>query len=289
VKEFRSEEIFKKELKNLRITQALDHANLIKYYFTCTKERIHYVVFPWAEGGNLREYWKAENSRRSAKLYLWTLQQMRDISSALMALHGVNFRHGDLKPENILHFDEGENARRLVLADVGVSRVHETDTKMRHAATTTRATTPSYESPEVHLHEKVPRSRKYDAWSIGCIFLEFIIWLLHDLDTINRFGKARDGPEFPFYRITGRRTASLHPVVSRTMETLRQDPRCQGATAIGTLINLIDSHLLLVEVEDRYTAEQLYKVLQRIVRDAERNPAYIRHGDYNSTPKRLDF
>jgi serine/threonine protein kinase len=200
---------------------------------------------------------------------------MLGLAGALQALHSVNCRHGDLKPENILHFKKGGKGD-LVVADVGVSRVHENATELRHAGTTTRATTPSYEPPEVHLQPNSPRARRFDLWSLGCIFLEFNIWLLYGFEAINNFGHARDTPEFGFYKLNAERTAAeTHQVVLNAIKAIREDPRCSGGTGLEKLANLIAAHLLQVEVERRYSADELYDELQKIVQDAEKNPAYL--------------
>ncbi|KAF4627090.1 hypothetical protein G7Y89_g11066 [Cudoniella acicularis] len=131
----------RKEKENLEQIQNI-HKYPIQHFATCEKGKIYYVIFPWADGGNLRELWTSQDSRqRTPELALWSLQQILGLVGALKALHNVNCRHGDLKPENILYFKEdGEGT--LVIADVGLSRVHEMETKMRHAGTITQATTP---------------------------------------------------------------------------------------------------------------------------------------------------
>jgi serine/threonine protein kinase len=276
IKEFRNTEPFKKEKDVLEKIQILNHNHLIKHLAICENGKLYYIIFPWADGGNLREFWKLEDPQeRNPELFLWSLQQMLGLAGALQALHSVNCRHGDLKPENILHFKKGGQGD-LVVADVGVSRVHENATELRHAGTTTRATTPSYEPPEVHLQPNSPRARRFDLWSLGCIFLEFNIWLLYGFEAINNFGHARDTPEFGFYKLNAERTAAeTHQVVLNAIKAIREDPRCSGGTGLEKLANLIAAHLLQVEVERRYSADELYDELQKIVQDAEKNPAYL--------------
>jgi serine/threonine protein kinase len=270
IKEFRSAEPFNKEKDILEKIQNLHHKHLIEHLAICENGTRYYLIFPWADGGNLREFWEREDSReRTPELALWSLQQMLGLAGALKALHSVNCRHGDLKPENILRFKEGGNGT-LVVADVGVSRVHDKGTEFRHAGTTTRATTPSYEPPEVYLQPNTPHARRYDLWSIGCIFLEFNIWLLYGFEAINSFGYGRDAPEFGFYKLNSDRTAAeTHNVVSKAIDTLRQDPQCRGGTALETLVNLIAEHLLQVDVDRGYRATELYDELHKIVQDAE--------------------
>lgn len=202
---------------------------------------------------------------------------MLALASALKALHNVNCRHGDLKPDNILNFKNDDGEDILLLADLGVSRFHTVETDLRPNPTQTQATTPSYEGPEVYEYERkgLPRRRTYDIWSMGCIFLEFAIWLLYDCEAILSFRHSRDPPYQYFYKETGTGRADRHSKVSEAMNTLRKDPRCEGNTAVGDLLDLIDEHLLLVKVESRYSAEELHARIQQIVQDAEENGHYL--------------
>ena len=239
-------------------------------------------MFPWADGGNLREFWARENSReRSPELILWCFRQMLGLIGALKALHDENCRHGDLKPENILHFKERNGEGILVIADVGVSRLHRDETSIRDTPTSTKATTPSYEAPEAQPNQQTPRSRRYDMWSMGCIFLEFAIWLLYNIEAINNFRKARRSRDDPknthanFYTRTSEGTTEIHSAVSEAMDTLREDPRCKGGTALEDLVKLVAEDLLRVEVSHRARAGELYNKLGKIVQVAEKNPSYL--------------
>ncbi|KAF1964818.1 kinase-like protein [Bimuria novae-zelandiae CBS 107.79] len=292
-KEFWVEADFLKERENLRTVASLNHKHLITHLATFTKGTTHYVIFPWADGGSLREFWTREDAQpRDRQLFTWSLRQLLGVAEAIEALHGINCRHGDMKPENILHFS-GPDGGRLVVADVGVSRSHDHATKLRHAGTTTRATTPSYEAPEAFTHSYVPRARRYDVWSIGCIFLEFALWLLHDLETIISFGYARHAPDFEFYLINrdssdSNRRTEIHPMVTKALKRLRQDPRCKDGTLFDDFLDLIENHLLLVEVNQRAEADELVGRLRNIVQEAEADPTRLLN-DVTSPPEKLRF
>lgn len=267
---FKHPEPFLLEKENLDKIRKLNHLHLIRHLATFGVGIRHYVVFPWAGGGNLRQYWKRhDQDERTPELALWCLQQMLYMVSALEALHSINCRHGDLKPENILHFDVN---RKLVIADVGVSKIHKHATKVRIAPTKSEATTPSYEAPEVIIKREGPRSRLYDMWSLGCVFLEFTVWFFHGYDSINNFTDARqpdrDLPSH-FYTKTPDRKAIIHPAVTEAITALQQDPRCEGDTALWALITLIAEKLLRISVDDRDAAEKVFQTLKGIVQRAE--------------------
>ncbi len=127
--------------------------------------------------------------KRGAELLLWSLEQMCGLANGLEALHSENFRHGDLKPENILRFTEGEERGDLLIADVGLAKFHVEVTKNRHARTQTMTGTFRYEPPECDENLDNPRSRAYDIWSLGCIYLEFLIWLLEGQEALEAFNQ----------------------------------------------------------------------------------------------------
>ncbi|KAF2104860.1 kinase-like protein [Rhizodiscina lignyota] len=271
-------ESFNQERDNLERVQKLHHEHLIKHITICQGKPHSFVLFPLAEGGALSDFWKNEDSRpRNTELFSWSFRQMLGLSSALQALHELNCRHGDLKPDNILNFKNGHGEDVLVVADLGVSKIHAVATDLRKDPTRTTATTRAYESPEVFESdsEDLPRRRRFDIWSIGCIFLEFSIWLLYDNKAISCFERNREAPDHSFYKRTEGGRAIVHPKVSEAMEAVREDPRCKGGTALEDLINLIDKHLLQIKAESRYSAQQLHDRLQAIVQGAADDPSYL--------------
>jgi serine/threonine protein kinase len=214
------------------------------------------------------------------------LQELLGIADALRALHRTNYRHGDLKPDNILHFKRGnpfcEGSKDvLVIADFGVSKIHKQDTDMRNGGTNTRATTASYEAPEVEGEQTVPRSRRYDMWSLGCILLEYVVWLLYGQSAINLFSKVRKvkNPGASFYERREDEEGSpdfrINPAVVEVMRALREDPRCQGSTAIGDLVALVPKHLLQLEAEKRSTAENWWRELGILVSKSKEEESYL--------------
>ncbi|KAI8277666.1 Serine/threonine-protein kinase nekl-2 [Colletotrichum sp. SAR11_240] len=253
--------------KTKHITQKLD---------TFRVDNVDYIIFPWAEGGDLDNFWKIRDSKgeaRSPELALWCLEQMLGLAEALQALHlemedQSNCRHGDLKPGNILHFPariEGSHGI-LKMADFGISRIHNLGTMQRQGVdTTTRATTPSYQAPEGDSDET--RSRKFDIWSLGCIFLEFALWVLRDCTALENFDAARR-PKTPglqnrshFY-VLAEDGAEIHPAVVKVILDLRSLNPGGPDTAFGELLHMIESQLIQVQVEKRIDAGMtIYSVM----------------------------
>jgi serine/threonine protein kinase len=281
VKTLKSQDIFEREYKCLRMIRELKSRHIIKYIATCERRTSYHILFPWAAGGSLLDYWSRNNDTpRTPELVLWSLRQMFGLSEALRALHqdldgDMHCRHGDLKPDNILLFGENED-RYLVIADLGVSRIHEQPTDMRPGGTTTTATTRVYQAPEISASEArdKPRHRTYDVWSLGCIFLEFVIWLIHDAKAVKNFADHRfrrpQNVLRSFYQINNS-TGQVEPdsAVENAISALKADSRCASDTALGTLVDFIAEKVLVIPVRSRCDATTLCDKVQAIVQTAE--------------------
>jgi hypothetical protein len=290
VKEVTNDEAFKTEKANLALTQSLNHEHLIKLIAIFQKGPICYFIFPWADGGDLRDFWRANDAQpRSQELVLWSLRQMLGIVSAINALHAKITRHGDIKPQNILHFlrphDDSTmgNRGRLILADVGVSKIHREITSMRQDPTNCQQSTVTYEAPEARSdqEEGKPRGRRYDMWSLGCMFLEFTVWLVFDYSTVRSFRKSRRTRDDPkdafgsFFVQTSDNLIQIHSAVIEAIDHLRSQPRCSHNTALSDFIQLIQDDLLQVDVQKRTKAPELLEKLEKIICKAERSSDHL--------------
>lgn len=76
-----------------------------------------------------------------------------------------------------------------MIADVGISKIPEDYTQDRKV-TNNKYGTEWYDPPEfARLEDKVSQSerlgmisRRYDTWGLGCIFLDFVVWILYGVD-----------------------------------------------------------------------------------------------------------
>lgn len=107
-------------------------------------------------------------------------------------------RHGDIKPENILWFVDYEGKRDyLAISDFGLTQFDTAKSHSRASQDHILGFSSTYRAPDLHLEDQ-KISQKYDVWSLGCVFLEFISWFLLGYDeTVSRFTQARlaDEPE----------------------------------------------------------------------------------------------
>ncbi|USP77895.1 HET-domain-containing protein [Curvularia clavata] len=229
----------------------------------------YYVVFEWAEGGNLKDLWgEFPHPDRSVAFIQWIMKQLYGLCQALAAAHylrdedgvyrGASYRHGDLKPENILWFPwEGEDWGTLKICDWGEAKIHHEVTALRHA-TTTQFGTRRYEPPEVvggkpDLDEsaKDARSRLYDIWSMGCVMMECIIWLVYGLGELKRFNKSNKGDHSisEFFYEPYNEGLVIHGIVKQWLNYMMNDPFCRpGETALGDALEIISKGLLVIRL-----------------------------------------
>ncbi|KAI4613988.1 hypothetical protein J4E80_006677 [Alternaria sp. BMP 0032] len=229
----------------------------------------YYVLFEWADGGNLNDFWnQPDKPRRTAALVKWVIDQLCGLAKALSAAHympdNASYRHGDLKPGNILWFREHGGYGTLKIGDWGEAKSHKQVTALRHGHvdTTAKYGTRRYEPPETGMQSLLPkgtphvRSRLYDLWGMGCIIFEFIVWLLYSREELRRFNdnnQGHYGPSDMFYEISRDhdRAVRIHRVVEHWMDHMAKDGLCSsGKTALGDLLQVVRTGLLVVDLPE---------------------------------------
>jgi serine/threonine protein kinase len=257
----------KAEYETLDMLRGFDTPHLIKAIAFYCKDGNRYFVFPWAQHGNLWKFWNEKVPSIHDNNYMkWVFDQFLGLAEAIRTLHdqndGKSCRHGDLKPENILCFNSSRlrNANDhtscvLVVSDVGLARTHSEATDKRSKTKMQGGETARYRAPEIELFPNHATGRRYDIWSLGCLYLEFIIWLLYGIEKLVQFRQDIDGK---FYKIvpshflqTGsRETAMINENVQVWINRIKADPRCAGngskKTALGRLIAFVEKRLLVV-------------------------------------------
>ncbi|KAH7227153.1 kinase-like domain-containing protein, partial [Fusarium redolens] len=235
------------EASTLEKLSRLEHQHLIRCLATYQQGGKYCFLFEWAEGGNLRQFWaNRDGLTRNIDLVGWAFLQMKGLVDGLNFLHNFssreNCRHGDLKPENILRFLDADASGlgRLVMSDLGSATFHAEATRSRGRGTGAGYGTIRYEPPEARTEKMKPRSRRYDVWSMGCIFLEFLIWLMYSWDDLDWFNQEVDR-----YWLDDGSGARVHPGVTKCIEQMQSDPRCQGDTALADLLEAIKRRLLV--------------------------------------------
>lgn len=274
-------------------------------------EKFH-LIFPFAEA-NLRNYWKSVSMPSwDEATCLWTLRQVHGLVSGLKAIHlfetqNLTYeageveisrlstslrrarinptvvekkygRHGDLKPENILYLQNGT----LQIADFGLGRFHRLESRSRVEPRHINGS-PTYSPPEMVLDGGLI-SRAYDIWSLGCILLEFITWLLEGsagLDGFNssRTAKAHDGIDDDLYYSIevdeGGRGVGGHVRKGVVDWIKRLRSLSRHSDMVLDFLDTIEKDMLVIDANKRISAEGLERRMEHILSKGTRNSGYL--------------
>lgn len=165
----------------------------------------YHLVFPWADGGNLEDFWQKHfpdihHKPRRYDLAKWICREILGIAQGLHLIHHpgpssttderTEGRHGDIKPANILWFPgNGGDRGTLKISDFGL-------TDYRHKASASKVPadsigqTQTYRPPECQIPGGCV-SPSYDTWSLGCVLLQFVTWYAEGWEGVDEFSKRR--------------------------------------------------------------------------------------------------
>ncbi len=151
---------FDRFLQEYETIAEMDHPNIVRIYDLGVSDDHAHIAMEYLDGGDLRR--KIENgaSEREAVKYL------RQIASALAAIHAKKVLHRDLKPGNIMLRKNGS----VALIDFGLAKRE----KLESAITDKGEIfgTPYYMSPEQGHGSDV--DERGDIYSLGVIFFELL-------------------------------------------------------------------------------------------------------------------
>ncbi|KAK8107218.1 uncharacterized protein PG998_009231 [Apiospora kogelbergensis] len=239
-----------------------------------------YLMFPWAELGDLRAIWQGYSSQppkvtgqqiRHAEWYTpeWLLEECLGIASAVAEIH---------ESPDIL------------------------GAPMLNAM--------SYRAPEYDVQDTV--TIKYDVWSLGCVFLEFITWALKGCNGVIEFSDKRIREEKDpranfeslsedtfFKRVAGRRghlswpkifdvdMESLDgsftrqrkfglPKVNRRIVTQIREPvsthlqelssTLSSEDGIQQLLGVIKDHMLVIDPKKRASSGEVQRMVSNMIK-----------------------
>ncbi len=151
---------FDRFLQEYEIVAGLKHQNIVRIYDLGIADDHAYIAMEHFPGGDLRQRMKTPLSSAAAVDYL------RQIASALDAIHSVGVLHRDLKPANIMLRNDGS----VCLIDFGLAKANMYEVELTGAREIFG--TPYYMSPEQGHAE--PIDARSDLYSLGVIFYEML-------------------------------------------------------------------------------------------------------------------
>jgi serine/threonine protein kinase len=209
-------ETFEAEVEAHRRLMKETNEHLIRLLVTIQHGTHRSLIFPWAEGGNLLQFWEKRSDvascRPDVRWVRWMAKQFWGMAEVLKQVHtptkldgqegnpmlsaphqdslrdrtekiGI---HGDLKPENILWFIDSDSsidgATDFDDEDSGPKgelRVADFGLATFHSKRSHRRPAKGMAVSKTHRapeYEEETVTQYADLWSFGCILLEFLVW-----------------------------------------------------------------------------------------------------------------
>lgn len=288
---------FKQERKILDELRKYPNDHIVTHLATWTQDGRYCMLFSYAQC-NLRQYMMYTTfGNATKKNTLWLLSQFFGLADALRDIHNLSSAeskigssmnlaapstdirksgwHHDLKPENILYFRGSSPSGGVFhVADFGSGKVH----TYRSGSVNTKSPngTLTYEPPEAA--KEGATSRPYDVWSMGCVFLELLIWAVFDYRSVKTFASDREERRFPgsqtdivvddaFWQMDEDGNIARRQSVSNWITKLQEELRRQNIEPFEKVLDLID-RMLDTERRTRISALDLWDTLDRIHRQA---------------------
>ena len=196
--EWNDEKKFQHEVDLLKRFNGLVHAHLVTLLATFTLNRRYFFLFPYAEC-DLDLYWETKvpnPSPEDINIVHWFSNQVRGIMEAISVIHnpphihGRFGRHGDLKPDNILWYKcTNHRTGIFVVSDMGLSSLNREGSRS-NIPNRSIPPTPGYRPPECDVKGGTI-SRAYDIWTLGCLFMEMVVWFLGGHKWLKEFADER--------------------------------------------------------------------------------------------------
>ncbi|POS77582.1 protein kinase [Diaporthe helianthi] len=308
-----SQTAFAREVEILKKFSVKKHDHLINLLATYEKMGRFFLVFNWAEA-DLQEYWKSVNPVPQFDLSTvhWMAMQCKGIAHGIIKIHehksmyakqggngtgnkNVVFgHHGDIKPENVLWFADSSQSDKakggtLKLSDFGLAEfsIHQT-TSMPPKKNL--GVSLAYRAPEADLQQGKAMGRSYDIWTLGCLYLEFITWMLGGSKLLNEFLEARKNHDVMWHEIethtffkleidaeTRKPTAVIKPAVKKFIRRLHSHQNC--SQVIHDFLDMIEKNILVVKTNrpqeaERFEIKQVHQALIPMLERCEKSAEY---------------
>ena len=284
----RGDHDFQRELRILDELRKYPLQNIVTHLATWTHKERYYMLFSYAQC-NLRQYMKwVQFGDLTKESIMWLIRQFRGLAEAVKGIHDLSgagalqsppdlvTRHGgerragyhhDLKPENILFYKATGN---FEISDFGSGKVH--TYRSGSYNTSSPNGTLTYEPPEAAMVGG--KSRPYDIWSLGCVFLELLVWAVLGFSHVEEFANKRLDRRFPgsftaiekddaFWQMLQTGDIKVRKHVESYIETLRGVILQQRNQPFKEILDLVIKMLDTVK-ETRISALDLYDTLDRI-------------------------
>ena len=241
--------IMRRFQREAEIVAEIGHPNIVYITdFYETDEGQPYMVMEYLDGEDL-----AACLERRGKLPPGeTLEIVRQVGSALAAVHKKGIVHRDLKPANIFLVPRPEGGTRVKVLDFGISKIRDSGTKL----TGTQAVlgTPQYMSPEQGEGLVSEVDHRSDIFTLGTITYEMLSGQV-PFDAHSMMGIIRAVCDRPHPAITAR-APELGPEVERVLDRALAKDREDRFGEVSELVEALSAALAGVEATPSVAPEE---------------------------------
>lgn len=285
-----SEQEFRREQEVLeQLSKHLDRIAHVVTHLSCWSQRGDYCILYPLANLNLAKLMTLPRPEHSRMNVLWFLRGIKGLTDAVKCIHEASVPgntlntipnpsiprtctfHHDLKPENILCFSDKKHGDGCVLkiTDFGMSMISVLGSNDKSKSRDGGGGTATYQGPERK------RTRPSDIWSLGCVFLEFILWFTTDTFRREAFcserndaNKSNSGVSLDTFWYEKDGKEFLSPVVQerlREIESMRS-PFPELAKMIREQLNLTPEFRIKAEKLDA-TMDQIAQGTEEVLRE----------------------
>jgi serine/threonine protein kinase len=283
---------FEREIEMMKILADYTEEHIVMPYTFWSRDEKRFILYPLATT-SLRDFLKTRRPPDlEPKNVLWFLGQLNGLATAIAHVHNLKVpptktqpkpeedrmwgSHRDIKPENILVFETSLPVFKIADFGAGEFRAPPVDGLVSHGTDEYVGTT-TYMAPDWKRYKRL--SRPADMWSLGCVYLELLLWYFEffTADEVDHFSTRRQeftgaNPDFStdeyWYKKRSRSKPSeylLKPVVHKVLQDLKRI--CHKMRAFEHLIQCVEL-LLKIEPKARRKAPELVLSLKNITKQA---------------------
>lgn len=195
----------------------------------------------------------------------WLRKQVCGLAKALADIHTpTNGRfgiHHDIRPENILLFEETGQAFTLKFGGSGLAKVHARELEEhQHTSATLGVTMSPYLPPEASNGQ--PLFRAHDIWSLGCVFLELLMWYTEGQAAYRSFVTAACGKDrTQCWFLVENERIFLQPIIRNQLDALEAVQQGKWA-GLACMIR----RMLTIDASSRIEAGELSSALYTLLK-----------------------
>ncbi|KAF1963918.1 hypothetical protein BU23DRAFT_576086 [Bimuria novae-zelandiae CBS 107.79] len=281
-----------RELHNLCLLNQLKHPYISELVCFYTYKKRRNFIFRLAEGGDLSDLLAKSIRPKEFETDFSVLAALCRLSSAIEKMHtfilekdvdlGFVGLHRDLKPKNIL-----VHGNNFILADFGLSHLksNEESSKTLFSGGGADYLAPECEDPQEGF-KKGKIGRASDIWSLGCVFLEVLVYMTFGAPRVAEFRELR---KFRFKGCTMYSFYNVGPTANEAVGKMMEVLEPRSTQVIATFLRLIRQMLkigekeqpvahfvtsflsLLAVCERLYSIDRLYETMVQAITSSQAN------------------